>query len=116
VSDFLTIAGIAVPMQAYAEQEPDRAGEEFRTFDLTLASQVRAEKRRWAGETSFLTATEVAALKTATALDTAVTVVLTMIRDGVTVTTTVTARVRLVAEASRDLAGLYTARMDVREI
>ena len=65
----ITINGVAYAMQAPFAESFERVGEQTRNFDGGLASQVRTEKRRWTGATSFLSASELGVLRTATALD-----------------------------------------------
>jgi hypothetical protein len=110
MSDFLTIDAIPVPIQAPFDEDDERAGEEFRLYNLDLASQVRAEKRRWSCLTGLLERAEVNALKAATALDAPVPVTFTI--DGIT--ETITARVRFPRQLQQ--TGLYLLRLDIREI
>ncbi len=107
----ITIAGTDYAIQApLSELDPYRVGQEFRVYDGTLASQTRAEKRRYTAVTSFLTETERLALKADVALDDAVTVALLV--GGVT--TTITARIRLTSELQQ--IGLWIVRLDIEEV
>ena len=103
----ITIAGVTYPMQAPVEEDFERAGDNVRTYNNSLASQVRSEKRRWTGTTSFLTAAEIATLRTNTAADVPVTCIDT-IRS-----ITITAMVRI--RPSLSILSLYTVSLDIRE-
>jgi hypothetical protein len=104
----ITIAGVSYAMQAPFSETWERVGDQTRNFDGGLASQVRTEKRRWTGTTSFLTSSELATLRTNTALDAIVTVVDTLR------TISISATVRIEAEAG--LGGLWTVRLDIRQV
>ena len=104
----MTIAGVTYPMQAPVEEDFERAGESFRTYNNALASQVRSEKRRWTGTTSFLTTTELATLRSATLADATVTVIDT-IRS-----ITISAMVRI--RPALTVLALYTVSLDIREV
>jgi hypothetical protein len=106
----LTIATIAVPIQAPLSLQYERQGDVFRCFDNTLASQVRSEKRRYTGTTSYLTSTEKATLEAACDLDATVSVTLNV--GGVS--STFDAIVRVDAELQQ--IGLWFARLDIREV
>ncbi len=106
----LTIASIDVPIQAPLSLVHERAGEVFRLYDNSLASQVRSEKKRYSGTTSFLTSTELGTLQAACDEDATVTVVV----DIGGVTTTISAIVRIDADLQQ--IGLWFARLDIREV
>ena len=103
----MTIAGVTYPMQATVDEEFERAGDSLRTYNNALASQVRNEKRRWTGTTSFLSASELATLRTNTAADAVVTCIDT-IRS-----ITISAMVRI--RPSLTILSLYTVSLDIRE-
>jgi hypothetical protein len=66
VTDFLTIAGIVVPvMEGQAVERPDWKSQSYRAFAGNLRAQARPEKRAWAVTTYPLTATERSALLSA---------------------------------------------------
>jgi hypothetical protein len=104
----ITVAGVSYAMQAPFRETIERIGEQDRAFDGGLYSQVRVEKRRWSGSTSFLTNAQLATLKSNTALDAVVTVVDT-IRS-----ITISAMVRV--EPELGIGALWTAALDIREV
>jgi len=104
----ITIAAVAYPMQEPLEEDFERAGDAFRTYNNSLATQVRSEKRRWTGTTSFLTVAELATLRTNTAADAIVSVVDT-VRS-----ITISAMVRI--RPALKVLSLYTVSLDIREV
>ncbi len=107
----LTIDGVTYDIQApFSQLEPYRVGTEFRVFDGTMASQVRAEKQRYSATTSLLTGTERDALVAACALDDAITI--SFVVDGST--TTFTGRVRITSELQQ--ISLWILRLDIEEL
>lgn len=104
----ITINGVAYAMQAPFAESFERVGEQTRNFDGGLASQVRTEKRRWTGTTSFLSASELGVLRTATALDAIVTVVDTVRSISISAMVRVDARL--------ELTTLWVASLDIRQV
>jgi hypothetical protein len=104
----ITIAGVPYAMQAPFAESYERVGEMGRTFDGGLFSQVRIEKRRWTGTTSFLSSAELATLRTNTALDAIVSVVDTLR------SVTISAMVRI--EPALTVTTLWTVGIDAREV
>ena len=104
----MTIAGVTYAMQPPVRESFERVGEQDRAFDGGLYSQVRVEKRRWSGSTSFLTVAELATLRSNTALDIPVTVTDTLR------SITITAMVRVEAEVG--IGALWIANIDAREV
>ena len=104
----MTIAGVTYPMQPPVRETWERVGEQDRADDGSLYTQVRAEKRRWSGTTSFLTSAELATLRAATAGDAVVSVTDT-IRS-----ITISAMVRI--EADLNVGALWTVALDIRQV
>lgn len=104
----ITIAGTAYPMQAPFTETLEPIGEQGRTFDGGLYSQVRAEKRRWTGTTSFLSAAQVTTLRNAIALDAVVSVTDTL--RGITISAMVRAEVQV------GIGALWVATLDIRQV
>ena len=104
----ISIAGVVYDMQAPVEEDFERAGDQFRTYNNSLASQVRNEKRRWTGTTSFLSAAQLATLRSNTLADTVVTVVDTLR------SITISAMVRI--RPALTITTLYTVSLDIREV
>ena len=104
----ITIAGVSYAIQPPFSETFERVGEQGRAHDGGLYSQVRAEKRRWTGTTSFLSASELATLRTNTANDAIVTVVDTLR------SITISAMVRIEPEVG--LGALWTVRLDIRQV
>ena len=104
----ITIAGVAYAMQAPFAESYERVGEMGRAYDGGLFSQVRTEKRRWTGTTSFLSSAELATLRANTALDAVVSVVDTL--RGITIS----AMVRV--EPQLQVTTLWTVSIDAREV
>jgi hypothetical protein len=104
----ITINAVAYPIQAPFREVFEPIGEQGRAFDGGLYSQVRAEKRRWSGSTSFLTSAEVGVLRSAISGDAIVTVVDTV--RGITISAMVRADIEL------GIGALWVATLDIREV
>ena len=104
----ITIAGVSYDITAPLDEEFERAGDSFRTYNNALASQVRSEKRRWTCTTDFLNFTELATLRTNTALDAPVTVIDTL--RSITITAMVRVRPSLL------ILALYAVALEIREV
>src|SRR4051812_21410525 len=70
MTDFLTIAGIVVPVAegSFKANEPQRGGSESYSYNGRLRSTVRWEKRSWGFTTGLMLKADGEALKAAVAL------------------------------------------------
>jgi hypothetical protein len=104
----MTIAGVTYPMQPPVRETWERIGEQDRADDGALYTQVKAEKRRWSGTTSFLTSAELATLRANTAGDAVVSCTDTI--RGITIS----AMVRI--ESDLNVGALWTVALDIRQV
>jgi len=71
---FMTVAGITLSVTDVREEESEIIGEISRTFNGTLRSQVRAEKRAWSASILEMTSANFETLRSAVAMGVSVTV------------------------------------------